>query len=377
MSHKISAVDAVYLLPIAETFQGKGWHGKGTPTEEFTTETVKKALFTHEFAEAGYMKPANKKKGAPLVFQPTGQRYAVATDNGLAVGPAVGDQYWTPQNAELFEIFREALSGSGYKICSVMTLDQRREFAIDAVGTHVKAGKRDVAPFVGCYRAFGGTSSLVFSGHTMVMQCHNTTSLFLREAKKSEDSLVYRNSKGLSERKDEIIRSISDAHGVNAEFARAMADADGLPMSVDDARAAYATLVSAKKPLLGEKGNRRTANRVKGLTDLFRRGKGNSGETVGDWFNGATEYFTFLSAGGDRDPNEIKVLPGQVAPDPKDKQFYTSEFGPARKTKQQLAATLFVKGKVDMSALESMIDNGKRLIKDADQKVLAESGFFN
>lgn len=373
MSAKISQYDAVYLLPLPETFNGKGWHGKGIPLEEFTPKTVAKALFTHEMVDAGFM----GKRGAVKQFFATGQRYAIATDNNRNVGPAVGPVYWTPQNAELFELVCNALAGSEYRICSVLTLDERREFAVDAVGTHMKAGsKRDVAPFVGLHRAFGGTSSLTFSGHAKVMQCANTTSLFLREASKRDDAQSFRNTGGLSDRMDEVKKAFEKAHGVNAEFARALADADSVPMTVDDARAAYASILCDKKPLLGESGNRKTVNRVKALVGLFRTGKGNSGETVGDWFNGATEFYTFQSSGGDRDPSEIKVLPGEAPVDPKDKQFYTSEYGTGRTFKTRLANCVFDAGRVNVKALEAMVDNGRKLIDRADAKILKEAEFF-
>lgn len=369
MAHKITKRDAVYLLPLRETFDGKGWHGLGIPTAEFTVANVRKALFQHDMKDAGIM----SRKG----FVKTGQRYAVNADDGLPVGPAVGDLYWTPQNEELFALFAEALAGSSYKICSVLTIDDCREFAVDAVGSHIKSGKRDFAPFVGCYRAFGGTSSLVFSGHGMVMQCHNTTSLFLREAKKRDDAQKFKNTSGLENRMDEVKKAIADAHGVNAEFAAALADADAVPMTVDDARKAYVGLLCDKSPLLGTSGNLRTVNRVKELVGLFRAGKGNNGETVGDWFNGATEFYTFKSAGGDRELADVKANEAGEKVDPRDKQFYASEFGPARTFKARLANRMFESGKVAHKAVAELMEAGAKRIADSDKAILAKAEFFN
>lgn len=380
MGHKITKRDAVYLLPLKETFNGKGWHGLGIPTEEFTAANVKKALFRHDMAPAGINVVETVKQGAVARkvarFVPTGQRYAVNADDGLPVGPAVGALYWTPQNEELFELFAEALAGSSYKLCSVLTIDDCREFAIDAVGSHIKAGKRDFAPFVGCYRAFGGTSSLVFSGHGMVMQCHNTTSLFLREARKRDDAQKFKNTSGLEGRMDEVKKAIADAHGVNAEFASALADADSVPMTVDDARKAYVGMLCDKTPLLGASGNLRTVNRVKTLVGLFQSGKGNSGETVGDWFNGATEFYTFKSAGGDRELDDVKPNDDGAKVDPKDKQFYASEFGPARTFKARLANRLFEGGAVAHATLAELLEIGAKRIADADKEALVKAEFF-
>jgi len=90
MASKITKRDRLFLAPIAELFNGKGWHGKGIPCEEFTLQTVKEAVFPHILVPAGIQ--MNGK------FIETGERYAGATDDNMPVGPAVGDRYWTPQN---------------------------------------------------------------------------------------------------------------------------------------------------------------------------------------------------------------------------------------------------------------------------------------
>jgi Domain of unknown function (DUF932) len=341
MSSKINkSVDKLFLARIPELFNGKGWHGLGTPCDEFNAETIAPVLFPHEFTDAGILVNGE--------FVKTGERYAVSLDNKRPVGPAVGVRYWTPQNRDLFDMFKEALSGSGYKIVSAITVDSRAEFAIDAKGENINAGKRDFSPYVGLQRSFGGLSSLVISGHGTVIQCGNTTALFRREAAKDEDALSFRNTGGLEKRLPEIKESIERAHGVSAQFAAALKEADSQPLTQNEATAAFAGLLTDGKPLIGDSGNVRTANRVVRLLSLFRGGAGNSGQTVGDFYNSITDFYTHESAGSRAEDRE--------------KQWLASEFGSGRDFKAKFTARLFDGKNVNQEYLTNLIDAGKRSV---------------
>jgi hypothetical protein len=350
MAHLITKRDVVFLARIPELFSGKGWHGLGRPNDNWSREALAAALFSHEYADAGIMRDGS--------FMATGERYAIAADDGMPVGPAVGARYWTPQNADLYALFCDAIAGSGYSVVSVLTVGNRVEFAVDAKADAIAAGRRKVSPYVGLHRAFGGISSLVISGHSTVVQCGNTTALFRREAAGSDEALSYRNTGGLEARLDDVKRDIEKAHGVAKQFAEALAAADAAPMATADAAAGFAGILSDGKPLVGATGNLRTANRVARLLDLFRNGKGNRGESVGDWFNAATDFYTHESAtGGD-----------------KLKQWSASEFGTARDFKARLAARLFKSGAVRHDALADIVDAGRRSLLASDVTLLASAG---
>lgn len=369
MADKITNRDAAFFSPISELFDGKGWHGKGTPTNEFTVENVRKALFGYELKPAGVM----TRKG----FVKTGEFYAVADDDGLPVSGAVGDLYWTPQNEEIFELFASAIEGSGYRIVSVLTIDNRQQFCVDAKGENIKAGKRDVAPFVGAYRAFGGMSRLMFPGHTQVVQCANTSRLMVREAKKREDNVSFRNTEGLASRMDEVKRAVEDVHGVAGQFAAALASADTMPLETDAARYAFAGLLTEGKPLIKkatERATSKTANRVAALMDLFRTGKGNDGETVGDWFNAVTEGYTHgFSEPGENDTEET-IQARQ------EKQYFSSEFGNASNFKAKLVQNLFPRQDkqtiVATGYLDELTEMGKASVNGSDLALLNDSDFW-
>ena len=108
MAHKITQRDTVYLAEIPELFNGKGWHGKGTVNNDFSPERLGNVLFGHRIL------PTMVDNGQSPVA--TGEFVAVANDDNLPVGGTVGNRFNTPQNGELFELFRDALTGSDYKI---------------------------------------------------------------------------------------------------------------------------------------------------------------------------------------------------------------------------------------------------------------------
>ena len=353
MSHKITQRDAVLLRPIPETFDGKGWHGLGLPTPIINAESAKIVLWPYSFAQSGIMTDNG--------FLATGQRYVVSSDDGLPVGNAVGKNWNTPQNAELFELFVNALAGSGYEIVSVGTVDNREEFFIDAKANEtMNTTHRTIAAFVGLHRFFGGRGPLIISGHSMVCQCANTTALFRSEAAKAEDSIRAKNCTNIMGKLDEIRKSIELAHGVAAEFAEAMKQAEAMPLKVDAAQRAFVGLIAGDNKELSMRG----VGRVNRLVELFKIGAGNRGESVADFVNSVTDFFTHESTGSvdAADSKEDFLV----------KQYHSSEFGTARNFKARFVANAFQGDKVNRGFLPELAKIGKAVIGNTDKEVIAE-----
>jgi len=346
MSAKISKIDKVFLTKIPELFNGAGWHGKGIPTDEITAETVAPILFSHRFEPSGIQVNGE--------FIPTGEQYATANDNNLPIGKAVSTRYATPSNAELYELFSEALAGSEYGIVSAGTLNERNEFFVDAKGVNMRAAGRDIAPFVGLNRCFGGDSSVMIGGHTIVAQCANTTALMRREFGKREDNVSIKNTLGIYERLPEIKAEIERMHGVNAMFARAMEDSASEKIVRDDARAAFVGLLAGDKPKLEGKRVARTINRANRLLDLWKAGAGNSGENVADWFNAVTDFYSHENAGSeDGADSKDEFL---------EKQWYSSERGAGAAVKSRVSGLLFQNGALVRPAFYKLRDDGKAIL---------------
>lgn len=343
MGHKISKRDNVFLAKLKELYDGMGWHKLGKPTEIFDKATLAPTLFGHEMKQAGIMLPDGS-------FYGTGEFYAVAKDDGLPVGKAVGKNWFSPSNEELFDLFTSALEGSDYKICSVLTVENRQQFAIDAhyTGGTLKAGSRDFKPYVGLHRQFGGKGKLCINGHGTVIQCGNTTALFLSEVMGADDTISAKNCGNLAGKLPAIKAAIERQHGVSGMFADAMAQAESETVKTEHAALAFVGWLNDGQPLAVKSVNR--ANR---LTELFKTGAGNRGENLADWFNAVTDFATHESAGED-----------------KAKQFLSSEFGTARNDKAKLVRDLFdlETRSPKMDYFKGLATLGRKSVKATDDK---------
>jgi hypothetical protein len=356
MSHKINPeVDQLLLAPIPELHYGYGWHRLGTPNEDWSIENLKKTrvLFSHSYATAGMYGVDG--------FIPTKQKYAVAGDTGLPIGGAVGEDWDTPQNAEFYEMFTDALAGSNYKVCSCGTIDNRVEFFIDAKGEAIEAANRTISPYVGLHRMFGGRGPIRCSGHSTVIQCGNTSAIFLAEAEKSATSIGTKNSKFVSQRMGWFKQQIEKVHGVHAEFARAMDLAENEPISSNEATLAFVGVLAP------EKLSTRTVNRVNRVRELFSIGDGNRGQTVADWYNAITDYYTHESSGNPAESDNVDAL--------RVKQYYSSEFGPARQFKAEITSNLFRRGEPNMEAFVDWQARGRVIIDRSENDFVASLVF--
>lgn len=353
MAHKIEKNDRVYLARTPELFDGKGWHGLGIPTDSFDKGNLNGIFFPFEFRPA-YVKGLNDE-----LIQ-TGERYAVALDNGEPIAGAVGRVFDTVNNEELFDLFLEALSGSRYSVCSAMTLGNRKSFVVDAkAGETIKAAGRDILPYVGLSRGFGGSEPLRISAHNTVIQCANTLALFNREADMAGDSIRHKNTSRLRERLPMIQAMIERSWGVQAEFAKALEDAQSHKIKPEQARLGFVGLLGVDN--LGKTA--RTANRVNRLVQLFKGGAGNKGEDGSDWVNAVTDYYTHESAGSlDSSDSREEFM---------NKQWASSEFGSASRIKTELANTLLTGGRFVEKEFKAMVSRGRKAIENSDKEVVA------
>lgn len=351
MGHKINVqVDKLLLAPIPELHYGYGWHKLGTPNEDWSVENLKAVLFRHKYGMAGMMTEDG-------TFHPTGQKYAFAEDNGLPIGSAVGEDWETPQNVELYEMFNSALLGSNYKVVSCGTIDSRVEFYIDAKGDNIQAGNRDIAPYVGLHRMFGGRGRIECSGHNTVIQCGNTSAAFLAEAAKSATAIGTKNSKFVSQRMDWFKQQIEMVHGVNAEFARAMDAAEGESISHREASLAFVGILSP------DRLSTRTVNRVNRVHELFIDGNGNRGQSLADWYNALTDYHTHESSGSPEESDDVDSL--------RIKQYYSSEYGSGRQFKATLTNQLFKRGEPQIEQFVDWQARGRVIMDRSENEVVS------
>ena len=273
MSDKIQAgVDHLYLAEIPELFNGRGWHGKATPTkmEDFKNKKkLEKVLFPHilvpTFAYIKVKKTMDDGTEYEDIITPqTGDRVAVSLDNNRCIGDSVGKNYNTPQNEDLYDLFTSALEGSKYQLVSAITVEGRVQFALDAKYSEtLKSAGRDIVPYVGLHRAFGGLGKLRICGHNTVMQCANTTRLFVNEADASDGLIMAKNTHAIFEKLPLIKAAIERQHGFQSEWIAALEEAAAVDVTKDDARAAFVSMVA------NERLGTRSVNRANLLLELF------------------------------------------------------------------------------------------------------------
>lgn len=365
MSHKISPRDIVYLANLPELFGGKGWHGLGTEWADFTPEGLRKILWLHRMVPAGIQLDNG-------TFVPTGERYAISEDDGLPVGGAVGKNWFSPSNGELFELFSEALRDSDYSIVSAGTLADREELFIDAKkATTASTGKRDIAPFVGLSRMFGGLGRLSVGGHNTVIQCANTSAMMRHEIKSGSA----RGAEGLTSVKNtgrlnkpevlaEIVLGLRSAYGWQDRFVQRMTEAENEKLSLLDARnAAVGFAVPTGTRELSEK-NSRTLNRANRIFTLFRSGAGNTGESVADFVNAITDYYSHESAGSpdSADSREDFLV----------KQYLSSERGAGARVKSDFIAEVFGEEQVNREVVDKLASRGKWILQNSSETAKAD-----
>ena len=340
MSHKITENDAVFLAILPELFDGKGWHKLGIPTTDWTAANLARALFTHRMEPAGIFIDGE--------FQTGEDYYAVANDTNKPIGAAVGRVFRTPDNVTLYRFFEEAIQGTGYEVCSVGTLDNRNEFFIDAKGKLKSVAGREVMPYFGLNRMFGGKGSVVGAAHQTVMQCANTTEIFRSQV--SEDASKMKNTLNIFEKLPQFKATIQASRAIEIQFDLAMEDAAQTLVNKDDAREAFAGYIAT------DTLHSKSIGRVNRLLKLFKDGKGNEGKNGADWFNAITDFFTHESA-ANSDTKDAEAKQDAIV-----KQWYASEHGKAREMKAKLASSLFVKGAFAKDLFRGFVQSGKNLI---------------
>lgn len=346
MSAKIEKRDAVFLAILPELYDGLGWHKLGIPTRDFNPATnpeLVRALFTYRLEQAGVMGPDGK-------FLPGGDFYAVANDDNQTIGAAVGKVFRTPDNALLYRFFCEGIAGTGYEVCSLGTLDNRNEFFVDAKGALKSVAGREVTPYFGLNRMFGGKGSVIGAGHQTVMQCANTTEIFRSQAYGDADGQKLKNTIKIFDRLPEFKNAIQTSKRIEIEFDSAMENAATVTVNKDAAREGFAGFIA------DDKLECKAIGRVNRLLKLFTDGKGNEGKNACDWFNAVTDFYTHESA-ADVNAKDDKEKAAAIV-----KQWYASEHGSGRKIKSALANQLFVKGAFARNVFDAFVSRGKTLI---------------
>ncbi len=216
-------------------------------------------------------------------------------------------------NAQLWDIVTESLAGVDYTIVSAGSLRNRVDRFISVELTKensFKIGKREFKKFMEIFDNIAGLRRLIVKNSAFNIVCANSAEMVL-----SDDSgafaLSAKHSKFMNTRLDgqeskieTMKRAIENHIGVAAQFKAAMEACEVVKVSPVDAINIFAGWLNDDAKELSPQ----SFNTAIDLTDLYRRGKGNSGETLLDVVSAVTDFYTHRSAGGE---SYTKLLTGK------------------------------------------------------------------
>jgi hypothetical protein len=293
MSHNIQKRDVQVGIETA-------WHGLTVVEPEIRKDNCR-IVYPLEICPTFF-------KRADGVEVPANGRQIVSLDDGLPVGRPVGADYKLIANEAIWDAVMNGIAGTSHKPVSCGTVNDRSlGFISVKVADDFKAAGREHKPILNVLWGHGGNKAVVAKTGVTTVVCQNTFTLAMGEGSDFKLSIRHTANANLIDLQEAI-----DAHiGVVAEFQTAMNTFEASSVTPDTARKVYAGFLAGDEVPETKTGISRLTNSVNRLAELFATGKGNRGCTVADLFNGATDYYSHESSGGDSTW----------------KQFVSSEFG--------------------------------------------------
>jgi hypothetical protein len=276
----------------------------------------------------------------------------VCDDIDHFIGKPIGKSYGVITNQSFLVLIRTSLTGMGHKIWSVGSVRNRgRVFVtIKLDQDHVrKCAKREFQDYITFGNSHDQSSELFTANISICTVCDNTYSMNLSivrgqvendDGEMEDDSVDcrLRHSKNAVSRLPAIADMIDKAIGVRAEFYKAL---ESFAMVKCDESKAERLFTGFEASDDAKAVSTTTRNRVGELVSLFKRGKGNRGETLADVFQATTDYYTHSHTRKDLW-----------------KQFEASEYGSGASAKRQMFDTLR-----NGDRLERTVKRGETLLK--------------
>lgn len=291
-----------------------------------------------------------------------GWEYFRCTDDGKMAGKPVSDSYSALTNRRFWEIVQNSVGGSGAKIESAGTIfDRCRRFVTVKLNTGLddfKVGERVFKNRFSLLDSIDGSTNFYGVNSSTCVVCSNTFQLVMGDTS-GEFRFKIRHTNGLISAIEGMEKAIDSFVGVAAQFQAALKIANETPVQIQEARNLFAGWIG------NSTGGMSTVsyNAVSRLTDLFKGGAGNRGETLLDAFSAVTDYYSHESSRGENQPDFRR------------KQYLSSEFGSASKKKQDFFNNLFIaKKRTDVPVFNrdnysKLVSNGRTLLTAADMVV--------
>jgi hypothetical protein len=327
MAHMIDEkYDRVYSV------EGAEWHGLAIQVDEIGDEQFDS--LSHEIKEV-QLNPIIE--GVPVAFDNHKLLVAdIAKSRPDIVGANPNDRfvplhipkakYGVISNAEVVECMKKSFKDLGVKVTTAGTLEGLKKFfiSVDIGDSEQIINKDRFLAYVNFITSHDGTISMDAYDSFIRIVCMNTLNAS-REAAGKAGFKVYHTKNaalamdGLAELFNAILKGRANLKEVMEYLAGHKCEAnDALAMA-----AGYFCLETEAEEI-----GTRSYNSAQGIVDLFANGKGNSGRSLYDLANGATEYWS----SGDGVGKAAKTTGAQRA--------YRSQFGSAAAHKEKFVALL-------------------------------------
>jgi hypothetical protein len=255
--------------------------------------------------------------------------------------------YKVISNEEIFDAAAEAIKDVDAKITSIMTLENRKKFALSVnLGDDVmKVNGDEIHAHLNFVSSHDGTMNLKAYDSTIRVVCMNTLRWSLEAA--GEVGFTIRHTKNAAialENLPELVNAILTGR---IQFKEVMEYLATCKVDSNEAlamAAGYFCLESGTPKL-----STRSFNAATAIADLFANGKGNNGKSLYDLANGATEYWTSGDGVG-RNANDLA-------------KSYKAEFGMAADHKSR-----FVELLADGNRRNTAMDMGKEALAEIAAK---------
>lgn len=348
MSHEIGEFDSAIRPQSAE----RSWHGleKVYPGEITSADQIPNVAF--DVVAEPMILPDNyvlagQNCSRLIVAKKPDQNVVIAT---------CSPEYEVFSNKEILERVFEAFGmhdipakfsyGVTIKNCSQVAFS----FEIENASEFFCAGGKDRHKmYINFLSSHDKTMGLKGFGSAVRTVCNNTIQLALRSQKELFSFTFFHSKQG--RKSFEMLPMLIEATQHHAQAYSELAEKLGnKPINMHQARAIALEILSSKQK--EEKLSTRNYNASEKIANLFKNGKGNSGQNMFDLLNGVTEYYTSGDGSGGKTVDKFKKVT-------------SSEFGNAAETK-----VLFLNAFQDADGdaisdemLNSLIKRGEALLK--------------
>lgn len=361
MAHQIEETDITFSAI------GKEWHGLANVVSEINEETVKPLLFPFVEGEPSVSIESGQydASGMPVMenIRVEGFKTILADLRGredLPSGLRRFQPLHTPKNSyrvisnlEVWECVKKAIDGLDVKIVTAGTLDNCKKFyvSVDLEGQDLKTASGDKFQAVlNFLTSHDGSINLLAKDWMQRIVCANTFG-WCAAYEGGAVNVRVTHSKNASLAIDNLGTYLNSVMHGRQKIMDAMSYLESVKMD-SPSQAAYVAAAYLNGPDAPEISTR-TYNRAVEIRDLAVAGKGNSGKTRYDVFNGFTEYFTSHSGAG-----------GEKAS--KSKRWSAATFGAAADHKENFLSLV-----MNEDAFSEALERGEKLFKDKEQALLA------